>query len=296
MRLPILTGVVVLGLAGAGGAVPGGQARERSVYVGLVDKSDKPVPDAGPEAFIIQEDGVRREVLRVRRATDPAQIALLIDTSQAATPAMQDIRTAVEAFINTMAGPHELAVITVGERPTIQAEYTTNKTLLLDKGVGRLFAIAGSGAYLLDGIVETANGQRKREAARRIIVAITTEGTEFSNRHYDTVLKALKDSGSALHALLLPPIARDLGNDEVRNRNMVFDRGTSESGGRRKNLLSSMALADELKSLGAEINAQYLVTYGRPESLIPPEKIEVKAANPSQTARGTAVQSGNSKK
>ena len=55
------------------------------------------------------------------------------------------------------------------------------------KGVDRIFEHAGSGSYLLDGIIEASQGFKKREAQRPVIVAITTEGPEFSYRAYEQV-------------------------------------------------------------------------------------------------------------
>jgi hypothetical protein len=40
-----------------------------------------------------------------------------------------------------------------------------------------------------------------------------------------------------------------------------------------------------MKQLAAELRDQYLVTYARPERLIPPEKIEVTVGKPGLTAR-----------
>ena len=76
-------------------------------------------------------------------------------------------------------------------------------------------------------------------------------------------------------------------SDEGRSRSIVLDRGTSENGGRRDQLLSGMALNDRLKLLAAQLSHQYRVTYARPQSLIPPEKVTVSTARPGLTARGT---------
>jgi len=48
---------------------------------------------------------------------------------------------------------NEVAIIAIGERPTIFAPSTTSAANL-QKGVDRLWSLQGSGAYLLDGIVE----------------------------------------------------------------------------------------------------------------------------------------------
>ena len=73
----------------------------------------------------------------------------------------------------------------------------------MKKGIGRLFARPGAGAYLLEGIQDVSKGLEKREAARPVIVAITIEGVEFSNLQYQQVLKPLDASGATLHVLAI---------------------------------------------------------------------------------------------
>ena len=70
---------------------------------------------------------------------------------------------------------------------------------------------------------------------------------------------------------------------------MVLDEGPRETGGRREELLTSMALADQLTQLADELTHQYKVTYARPQSLIPPERVTVSAAKPGVIARGTLI-------
>lgn len=264
------------------------QAVERRLYVSVVDENGSVVNGLSAHDFIVREDGVRREVLRVAPATEPMQIAVLVDNSQAATDAIANVRRALAAFIEKLHGAHELSLVSLGDRPTIVVD-TTRDLEPLKRGVARLFAQPGSGAYLLEAIVETLRGFRKREASRPVIVAIITEGPEFSNEHYEDVLKPLVDSGAAFHALVLTDTDRDVLSDAVRNRNLVLDLGTRRTGGRRDSLLSSMALDDGLAKLADELSHQYVVVYARPQSLIPPERIEVAAARRGLSARGTPV-------
>ena len=62
-------------------------AREGVMFVSAVGREGEPVPNLGPEAFQIREDGVKREVLRVSRATEPIDIAILVDNCAAARDA-----------------------------------------------------------------------------------------------------------------------------------------------------------------------------------------------------------------
>ncbi len=69
----------------------------------------------------------------------------------------------------------------------------------------------------------------------------------------------------------------------------MLDEGTRKTGGRRIDLLASVALPDALARLAAELEAQYRVVYGRPESLIPPREVKVSSASPTLSIRGTIL-------
>ena len=69
----------------------------------------------------------------------------------------------------------------------------------------------------------------------------------------------------------------------------MLDQGTVLTGGRRDNVLASMSLPVKMKQVAAELTHQYRVTYARPQSLIPPERVTVTAARPGVTARGILI-------
>lgn len=281
------TSALLAALAVALPARAGAQATERSLYVSVVDSAGAPVAGLGPADFIVREDRVAREVLRVAPANDPMQIALLVDNSQAAEPFIRDYREAIPAFIDAMtdpAGPrNEIALITLADRPTIFTQYTSDRAAL-QKGVDRLFAMTGSGTYLLDGLIETSQGIIKRNAPRPVILAITSEGLELSDRYFAQVLSPLQESGAAFHVVI---IGRPSNADH--DRSVVLDQGTRESGGRYDNILVGSALTAQLKEIARDLKSQYRVTYARPQTLIPPERVTVAAAKPGLTARGTVV-------
>jgi VWFA-related protein len=266
---------------------PVAQSVQRSMYVSVVDKEGEPVPDLKPADFVVQEDRVTREILTVEPARDPMQIALLVDNSQASDPFIRDYREALPAFITAMTEPggpkNDIALITLADRPTIFTPYTTDRAALL-KGVERVFAMSGSATYLLDGLIETSRGLTKRNAPRPVIVAITSEGPELSDRYYQQVLEPLKESGAACNIIV---IGRPVNQEH--DRSVVLDRATKDSGGRWDTLLISTALTDLLKKVARDLKSQYKVTYSRPQTLIPPENITVAATRPELTARGTPV-------
>ena len=112
------------------------------------------------------------------------QIAVLVDNSQAARNYIRDIRVGVEGFVTEMLNGDEARDL--DHRAGRAADDSRRYLLRSREGhQGRqpdLRAAPAAACYLLDGIIEISQGFKKREAQRPVIVAITTEGPEFSSR------------------------------------------------------------------------------------------------------------------
>lgn len=285
--------VAALSLAAAalaGAATLHAQAIQRALYVSALTDAGAPIPDLGPADFIVREDNLAREVLAVAPATDPMQIAIMVDTSQGARDLISHLRTALPPFVKALTAgevKNEVSIVAIGERPTVFTNYTFSQAEL-QKGIDRIWSIQNSGAYLLDGIVEVGQGFKKRGARRPVIVALLSEGPELSTRQHDQVLESLAANNVAFHAITMGRPSTSL-SDEARERARVLDEAPRASGGRREELLTPMALAAALTKLADELTHQYKVTYARPQSLIPPERVTVTAAKPGVTARGTLI-------
>ena len=151
--------------------------------------------------------------------------------------------------------------------------------------------------------------------ARSVMVVVTGRGPELSHRDYTDVLRPLRDSGAALHAIIVTGpnpesdamraagarTATDAGGDIADaggdngdtgdagggvGRDIVLGRMTKETGGRYEEVLSMSALSAKLQQLSSEISNQYRVTFARPQRLIPPRNTEITARQPNQHARG----------
>jgi hypothetical protein len=276
------------------------QAIERSMFVNVVDQAGAPVPNLGPADFVVREDNLSREVLRVAPATDPMQIAILVDNSTAAAPHVANIRRALPAFVEALTRPtasgrrNEVAIITLGARPTILANYSIEPAPLT-KAIDRVWEEPQSGFYLLNALIEVSQGIKKRESARPVIVAIASEGSELSSRHPDQVLTPLRESGATLHVISLGTPANGVG-DDVLYLNRVVDEGTRTTGGTHTQLLASSALANKLQQLANVLTHSYRVVYGHPDSLIPPQRITIAARRSDVTAFGVPVKEPQAKR
>ena len=130
------------------------------------------------------------------------QIAVLVDTSQAMEEHMLDVRTALRTFFKQMGGKHEIALIGLGERPTVLSDYTRDAARL-EKAVGSVFSRSGSGTYILDGIVETANGLQQAESRAPAHHRLRRQGSRVQRAVPSSVIDALRESGATLHTLML---------------------------------------------------------------------------------------------
>ena len=299
----------LLAAAGAGAAQP----IERSLVVSVVDRGGAPAAGLQAADFLVREDGARREVLRAARDTRPKQIALLIDTSAAAAGAVTDFRNGVVAFVETLPGGDEIALIGFGERPRILAPATRDAGRLRE-GAGRIFAWSGTAAYLLDALSETTRGFARRAAPRPVIVVLATEGLDHSHADVASVQRELEAARVNVHAVVLkdggrrassgfgfgaarsgpagpgPPGFERAGFDAVTfggaqdglpppwrlDRDRMLDQAPRAGGGRRRDALASTGAEAALREVARELSNQYLVTYARPAALVPPRNVDVR--------------------
>ena len=284
-------------LATAGGGATRAQSVERRMIVSVFDGDDNPVGDLAPRDLVVREDGAAREVLRVEPAGAGRQIAVLVDTSEAAARATRDFRAGLSAFFEAMHEGNEISLIGFGGPPRILVGSTRRLSQLQD-GLGDVFGFTGSAAYLLDAMAQAAEGFTRRGSARPVLMALTTEGVDYSNVRAREVFQRVRESGAAVYTLLVAGRGRARGDpgllgvrrqqDEVE-RNLVLERGPRDSGGRSTIVLTSVAVEHALMEFATELRNQHLVTYARPDALIPPERIEVRVNRAGLTARGTPL-------
>jgi len=270
-----------------------GQDNERALFVSVLDEDGAPVPDLAPLEFVVEEDGIEREVLRAGPARSAMQVAVLVDTSASAAFAIRDIRNGLERLIPVLAEGNDVALISYGGPPRVLVESTRRLERLRD-GIGLVFSYPESAAYLLDALVETARGFERREAARPAVVVVASEGLDFSRYDYQRTREALQASGVAAHVI----VVQARGNtalrgdpfsfsNEILQRDRALGQLPEATGGQRYDLLLSTAVPEAMDALATVMTNQYRVVYSRPPGLIPPETVSVRMRRADLTARGT---------
>lgn len=253
------------------------QSDERMIYASVVDRSGALVLNLGVKDFIVREDDAAREILRVAPDRDPMQIALLVDDSELMRGREAPLRKGVSAFIAKMREDVMIALIGLGERPTIRVEYTRDRAKLLGAAAG----LFGHGSNTLnDAMFESSSALGKRPLLRPVIVAVTAGGGGFKYR--EEVLRALKWSQASFHIIGISATGAAGGG-------RMIEEATHATGGRDEAIIGINSLEAKLVQLATELSNQYRVTYARPQRLIPPESTRITARNPNLVARGMLV-------
>ena len=261
--------------------------REQTLFVSAASDDGEPLLELGVDDVTVREDGRVREVLSVARATEPMDVALLIDTSAASVGQVQNLRRGVLAFINGIEPPLRVALITLAARPTILVDYTANRERLVEAAEG-LFPTNGYAGTRLDAIVEVAEGIENRPAPRAAIVALVFEGSEQTRFYAEDVRNAIERSGTTLHAVTVG-LFPSAGPEPARSLSEVWESVTRESGGQRVVLRTPSGLDTVMGRVARELSNQHRVTFGRPDSLIPPERLEIESTRPGVMVRGARI-------
>ena len=267
------------------------------MYVSVVNDAGAPVPDLGAADFIVREDNVAREVLRVEPATGPdadrdARRQQPGRARQHLAHAARRCRRSSTALTDGPSGQkNEVAIIAIGERPTVLADYTTSRPPS-QKGIDRIWSVRDTGAYLLDGdrrglpgIQEArggAAGDHRRADGRRSRVQQPPARSGHRTAARRPARRSTRSSIGRPSSSL---------SDEARERNMVLDEGPRVTGGARiGHARRRMALdaAAEAARRSADAPVQGDVRAARSRSFRRSGS-RSRRASPGLTARGTLV-------
>jgi VWFA-related protein len=291
VRAGAISAAALVLIAGWGSrAIAQRETREQHTFATVTDKKNTPVNGLTVADFTVREDDVKREILKVEPATAPMQVVLLVDTSDSTRSLTHDLRSASSAFINAVFNANsqnQMAIYTFGERPTKLTDFSATPIPLLRAADG-LFPAQGSGSYFNDSFRDVTQALTKAGAKRPVIVAFVNEGgIEFSNSDHNRVAQALQASHAALWTVTLPDrqaIDRGLGNPNEAQarieRSRIIDDLTVQSGGENVQVVATTALAQAFTDLAKLLASQYDITYARPDSMVPPKKIDVQVSRP----------------
>ena len=274
----------ILGLAVVFGApkLTATEQEEKILYLSATDQSGKSVTDLKTEEVKIMETGGEREVVSVKRSTQPLAIEILADTTRqaggsgmmssqtsqtGAAELIRDIRVAISQFVKDIAAGNPENTMQLFEfgQAAIPVTKMTSDVAELEKGVTRLFPKPNAGSLLLEAIIEASKELSKVKAPRRAIVTLNIEpGDEQSAAQVEKMHNELVKSRATLWAVSL-----QVTNSKNQVRGLVLDRLTLTTGGRRESIQAQSALETMMKNIADNLLQQYEVTFRRPSGAKP---------------------------
>jgi VWFA-related protein len=266
-RSLIFAGLLALALAPALGAWAQ-TAVDKTIFIAVLDESGKPVKDIALGEILIREDGVDREVISVAPATDPLYVALLVDTTPAAEPYIQDIRRALTAFVQQIGAASTDARISVtefGQAAVPITPFTTDREKL-KKDINRIFPKRGDvPAVLLEGLKDTSDSLAKQNSRRAAIVVFTMEGTlDRSSEEPKRLQESMAKSRAQIWTVSLDKNRQR--QDKVAQRDIILNALTQASGGKREFINAESAIEVHMKLYADALLSHYAITYKRPAS------------------------------
>jgi VWFA-related protein len=275
-------------VSAATSAVSAAQQANRTVRVTVIGDKGESVTGLTSADVEVKEDGKTRVVLKVEPMAEPLSVALLLDDRGSD---INEIRSALAAFVVRVQGRAEVSLISVVPTPMTVFDYTSSTPTMI-AGIQRLVWRAGTaGGLILSAVADAADELKRREVARPAIVVITFEGEEFrSHRPAKPILAALERSGAVLHVVAIgTPTMRKLnravvesgdaqGDDwtvDQQNRNAVLGEGPKQSGGRRQELAVATGLSKALESVADDLLNQYALVYEGATDSKPSRKLSV---------------------
>src|SRR6185436_16354522 len=183
-------------------------------------------------------------------AKDPMRIALMLDTSDAAAPALTHMRAGAVAFLDALPPEDEVILITTGRQMRVRVPPTTDRKKLKDTAAG-LFT-DGAGTVLMDGLLEIDDRFFKKAEDRwPVIVLFTSDGTESSTgsreKEFMKWSPLVGTRGITVHALVYKT-PRGSQMPEIVAENL-----TTNSGGKFEKFNTPTSLPEKMKALGEQL-------------------------------------------
>jgi VWFA-related protein len=273
--------LAVLLLAQASPAVAPG-TEIRALTVTLLGEKDQEVTDVSVADVALVENGVQRDVASFQHDVRPLAVAILVDSSAAMGSAYRlNLVDAVTAFVSRLPEGARYSLWTTGDRPAKLVELTD------DRGAAgaALRRIAPQGGnYMLDGLAEASADLAKvaREGDRRVVVAVTGVGPEFSYRDKQRAADEAEKSAELFLAVEVEAGGTPDGTSDFEartNLSYALDRLAKATGGRFDLIMSWMGVDGALQKLSAHLRSAYRLRYVTLPDL-KKRKLELSVARP----------------
>ena len=229
----------------------------------------RPVQTLKPADFVVREDDVAREIIRVSPAPPPTHLALLVDNTNdslsSCSSSSEPAVTSVARQMNKLAEPPAMSLTTFAERPTRLVDFTTSD-IAIENGVKKIFQRPGAGCVPSrrgrgdDRSADAREGPAAGHRRLRHGLESRVQRPHLSQRRRGARPRqgiALDDPAAAPTGAFVEP-----GDESATPSSAMSPRW---SGGMNKPVLSPQGVPGAFSDVATAILNRLDVTYGRPD-------------------------------
>ncbi len=252
---------------------PFSSAQAQQTFVQVFDASGAAVRDLSADDFVVRQNDIDCEIVRVELINEPLRLALLVDDSDGAGAYFQFLRDGLPAFVDLLPESSEVGLFMLSGRARLVVDF--------DEGVSKVreqledYFVASGGSGFADGMIDAL--RRFPDGTRwPVIAAITTDGPAtrrdtFTPGKHQALIDELGERAATVHALGLSTLRGDgfqtrLASDTAQYTGGWYDQVASPS---QIVLTKLPQLAEELAARHAASSNQYLIEFESPPGVDP---------------------------
>jgi len=213
--------------------------------------SEGPVADLRRENLVLEEDGVRQEIVDFYVETRPVTLAMILDSSGSMQQALETVHAAASRFVNALGDEDRGLVIDFDEKVYLLQDLTGDKELLR-QAITSTNALGGTALY--DALHASYRKLRGIEG-RKAIVLLSDGDDTASKFSFNRILDEAKISDLIIYPIGLGTSVMDI---DLRR---VLKSLAEETGGRAYFPDKVDELQGVYDQIAAELKSQYYITY-----------------------------------
>jgi len=183
-----------------------------NVSFSVTDRNGRFIAGLTANDFRVDEDGRRQDIQHFSRENElPVTLALAIDTSPSVRPVFAEEKTTAQAFLESVVGAHDLAMVVGFDRHVTLVQDFTDNVKFLKRAVDSLEVAPEPGVRAEDvcdtcgtslyDAVYLASHELDDEAGRKAIILISDGEDTTSRVKYNEALLAVHRSDTIIYAI-----------------------------------------------------------------------------------------------
>ena len=211
----------------------------------------RPVVNLKKEDLVLEEDGVRQNLIDFYVEKRPMTLAMILDSSGSMQPAMDKVHVAAGRFVDNLGGDDRALVIDFDEKVYLLQDLTSDKDLLR-KAITSTNALGGTALY--DALY--ASFRRLRGIEGRKAIILLTDGDDTSSKFsFKRILDEAKVSDMIIYPVGMGTTFLDV---DLRR---ILKTLSEETGGRAYFPSKVEELQAVYQEIADELKSQYYITY-----------------------------------